>query len=743
MQGTSRTFGLAKKAVMYIGILALALVLLLLLGAGQAGAEEVTGDITTDTTWVSGDVYNISSSVTVVDGATLEIQAGATVIFNGTNYLNVEGAMFVNGTAGQPVIFTNNASKGMGGGIVFLGGSDGSVSFAHMSNCTMAIYFDNVTIPCSDIVIDSSNCGLYYSFYGMEQNITLALSDITMTDTDYAIIILQYNGTVDLAVTDSMLKGGMYGLYVETWNGGSAVITNTQFLGQEYLAYHFYSLYGEMDVNIADSVFDGSEAADMTVYTVEEVENTFEVIGWNNWNWGVDAWSPSTTWVDEALIDLPFAFAYNGFKYSSVTISSDGYLNFGSDNCIEPVGNTDLIYSGYSYARQCYGYKVAEDNRSVMFHWYASDWYSGPYLSIAFQVVLFADGTIQFNYGDMEAYEYYYADHSYGLRTDGSTIYDLRSLYGMPKYEADGMAFLFTPLPLSNGVAAQLWAEEGAINVEITDSTFTSYYGGGISVRANNGGLALTVTGSEFSKIYNNEFNALDLYNFNGAAELTMTDNTFRLIWGLAISLDLTSTEGWEGTIDVSDSVFDKVAYVLYAEINVNDNSGRTGDDSLNATVIFRNNMLTDSFGMFCEIGLELDDPVNWTVTVAQTMTGNTMVQENYMGSWSFPDNYPEAPGLGVFVWIEQEGEDENSVTLEQTATVTGNHIECPWSMGIVGIAVGNEIVNLYGDTTRTFAVDISRNFVNCTDLAGIAAVSMMTAGTGFVVDDAIVTMND
>ena len=499
LQGTSRTFGLAKKAVMYIGILALALVLLLLLGAGQAGAEEVTGDITTDTTWVSGDVYNISSSVTVVDGATLEIQAGATVIFNGTNYLNVEGAMFVNGTAGQPVIFTNNASKGMGGGIVFLGGSDGSVSFAHMSNCTMAIFFNNVTIPCSDIVIDSSNDGLFYVFTGMEQNITLALSDITMTDTNYAITIHQDNGTVDLTVTDSMLKGGINGLYVETWNGGSAVITNTQFLGQEYLAYHFYSLYGEMDVNIADSVFDGSEAADMTVYTVEEVENTFEVIGWNNWNWGEDAWSPSTVWTEWTSVDLPFAFVYNGLEYTSVYLSSDGYLDFGGGNRIEPVGSTDLIY----VARQFYGYKVAEDNASVnasvMFHWYASEEYFDPDLSMAFQVVLFADGTIQFNYGDMEAYS---DDIPYGLRTDGSTIYDLGSLYGMPKWEADRMAFLFTPLPLSYGMGVLLTMEEGNINAAITNSTFSSYYGGGVAVLSLNGGLALEVTGSEFSKIY-------------------------------------------------------------------------------------------------------------------------------------------------------------------------------------------------------------------------------------------------
>ncbi|MCE5261724.1 MAG: hypothetical protein LLG21_07120, partial [Euryarchaeota archaeon] len=486
MQDNSRTFSLAKRAVMYIGILALALVLLLLLGAGQTSAQEVTGDITTDTTWASGGVYNISSSVTVVDGATLEIEGGATVIFNGTNYLEVEGAMFVNGTASQPVIFTNNASKGMGGGIAFLGGSDGSVSFARISNCSMAIYFDNVTIPCSDIVINSSDYGLFYAFNGAERNITLSLSNIMIIDTTYGVTIQQSNGTVDLTVTDSMLEGGIIGLDVDALNGGSAVITNTQFLGQEETAYIFHSSYGDMGVEIAESVFDGSEAADRTVYTVEEVENTFEVIGWDNWNWGEDAWSPSPEWVEWAPVELPFPFTYNGVEYPSVDLSSDGYLDFGGGNRIEPVGSTDLIY----VARQFYGYKVAEDNASVMFHWYASEADSGSGLSMAFQVVLFADGTIQFNYGDMEAYSY---DVLYGLRTDGSIIYDLGNLYGMPKWETDRMAFLFTPLPLSYGMGVLLTMEEGNINAAITNSTFSSYYGGGVAVLSLNGGLALEV----------------------------------------------------------------------------------------------------------------------------------------------------------------------------------------------------------------------------------------------------------
>ncbi len=64
------TNSMAKRWALYIGILAFALVLLLFLGAGQASAEDVSGDITVDTTWESGNVYNLTGSVNVIANLT-------------------------------------------------------------------------------------------------------------------------------------------------------------------------------------------------------------------------------------------------------------------------------------------------------------------------------------------------------------------------------------------------------------------------------------------------------------------------------------------------------------------------------------------------------------------------------------------------------------------------------------------------------------------------------------------------
>ena len=170
------------------------------------------------------------------------------------------------------------------------------------------------------------------------------------------------------------------------------------------------------------------------------------------------------------------------------------------------------------------------------------------------------------------------------------------------------------------------------------------------------------------------------------------------------------------------------------------DSTGRTGNDTLDVTVNFQNNVLTDAYGLSCWIYMLLYDDVDWTVNVEQTMINNVMVQENYMGSWPFDTDYPVSSALGSGVYIEDYGIHENSTTLTQTATVTGNHIESP---GPWGIDIGNTIYNYYGDTTRNANIEVSDNLVNCTGDDGIYVWSEMYTGVGNVADDVSITIED
>ena len=490
------------------------------------------------------------------------------------------------------------------------------------------------TFVDDDVTVINSGTGLWV--YANDGDINLNFNGVNFNTNEFGVFVEVSSldpdnmTMINMEIIDSVFEGGAYGIYAMSLNGGTVLIDGSQFLGHSEVGYWFDSLYGEMDVTITDSVFDGSVAADVTVYMVEEVENTFQLIGRNYWEMGVDAWTSGGVW-----IDLPFAFNYNGVEYTSVYLHEDGRLGFDTGEEILPVGVTNLIYN----YEQFFGFKVAADNMSVMFNWYASESFSGYGTSLAFQVVLFADGTIQFNYADMEAYS---SDVPYGLLTDNTLTYDLNSLYNMPKWEADWMAYLFTPLPISYGMGALLTMEEGNLSAVITNNTVTGYYNGGVAVISLDGDLNLEVTGNDFSKIVGDEFASLHIYDFNGASEVVMSDNSFERIWGLAIYMYLSSTEGGEKTVDMSNSVFNKVGYVLYSVIEVHDDTGRTGNDSLDVTVNFQNNVMTDAYGLVCWINLYLYDPVDWTVTVNQTMTDNVMIQENYMGTWPFTSHVPD-----------------------------------------------------------------------------------------------------
>ena len=107
----------------------------------------VSGDITTSTTWTSGNVYEISGLVTVRGGATLTIQAGTYIkssvnvaggAANGVLIIAKDGNINAVGTATNPIVFTSrylldgNASTvgkpGDFGGVIILGNATVNVA---------------------------------------------------------------------------------------------------------------------------------------------------------------------------------------------------------------------------------------------------------------------------------------------------------------------------------------------------------------------------------------------------------------------------------------------------------------------------------------------------------------------------------------------------------------------------------------------------------------------------------------
>jgi len=88
------------------------------------------GDITTNTTWTSNNIYLLNGWVYVKAGATLTIQAGTIIrgdkVNKGALIVEPGATIIANGTASNPIIFTSNQAAGSRdygdwGGIIILG----------------------------------------------------------------------------------------------------------------------------------------------------------------------------------------------------------------------------------------------------------------------------------------------------------------------------------------------------------------------------------------------------------------------------------------------------------------------------------------------------------------------------------------------------------------------------------------------------------------------------------------------
>lgn len=122
-------------------------------GGGSTGANviSVSGQITTDQTWSSDNVYRLDGRVTVTGGATLTIEAGTIIkgapgqgAFAAALLISRDGMIMAEGTADAPIIFTSIAddiqpgqiespnmdpnNNGLWGGVIILGSAPISAS---------------------------------------------------------------------------------------------------------------------------------------------------------------------------------------------------------------------------------------------------------------------------------------------------------------------------------------------------------------------------------------------------------------------------------------------------------------------------------------------------------------------------------------------------------------------------------------------------------------------------------------
>ncbi|MDD1771355.1 MAG: right-handed parallel beta-helix repeat-containing protein [Methanomassiliicoccales archaeon] len=765
---------MAKRAVLYLGVLAFALVLLLFLGAGQASAGyvPVSGDITSSDTWESGNVYNVTGPVTITDGTTLTIENNVTVNFMGTNAsLTVDGTLIVQGTEDLPVVFDSNGSY-FWGNVTFNEGSVGNLANLNIINATIGINMvdtsdvvtDNVTIT------DAATTGMMITLN--EGDWEIALSDLNIVNASYGIYVQTFNGslvldmsdveitnalcglyvevgtlnvsdlrTLDLSIDNCVFNGGYIGVFAEAPYYGNAAVTNSQFLGQMMVSYIFDSLEGEVNVDITDSTFDGSSNDVITAYLEEQIESDYELIGRES-----DRWNDIASDDNYLYVELPFDFTYDSATYDHVYMYNDGYLYFASGEYIYPVGTSELFYNGMYF----YGYSIAEDNSSVIFNWAATVDIDNE-ASCAFEVELFPDGTVQIHLADMECFNA--SSTFWGITTSSGPGYDynLYSLYGDYAWNMDWTSWEFTPYAMSSSIAMMILADNGSMDLAIDNVTVANMYGGALLAYEGNGSMDLAITNSTFEILYGMFGGSIiTAYGVNGSMDVVMTDNTFENVWSVAAYIRGYGLNGGTYNFDVSDNMFTKVALGIMTSVEV-EAYNDTADQTVNVVANFDNNVMTDSFGLtsFVHVGDMYNNDegfgnVNWTVNAEQTFTNNVMTQERYDGGWCFGGSFSIPAVIDATLVVKnQEFDDNTELTVNHDVTITGNEIESPvWTYDV--IAADTTVENTRGDLTVTNTYDVSGNEIAMLAYYGIDfdIYSSWDNGTAVIGNDIVVDDN-
>ncbi|MCG7843870.1 MAG: hypothetical protein MIO90_00375, partial [Methanomassiliicoccales archaeon] len=595
------------------------------------------------------------------------------------------------------------------------------------TNVTMVNVGTGLFVYVNDGSLDLSLVGVNFDtiYYGVQVEVSSVL------DTNMS--------SINMEVIDSVIEGGMYGIFATSVNGGSVLISGSEFLGQSEISYNFDSVYGDVDVEIVDTVFDGSSSETAgTVYTVEQIDYEFELYGrthaWDGIYYGGGNW-----------IELPFTFQYNGNDRTDVYFSEEGYLDFGPGSSIRPIGTANLAYDGDHF----FGYIVAEDESYVLFNWYARNVNSGYEESNAFQVILYANGEIQFNFAAMDGLG---GSNAWGLLNSNfpNIDYNMYQLMDYTVWYADYSSFLFTPHDLSRGMGIQVRSEVGDIDFVLDNSTITSYYRGGVFTQASDGNMVFTATENTISYMY-----ALnDLMGptavivagaYNGTINASIVNNTFLRLWAPAVGAFAVDSVGGAHSFEVTGNEFIKTYYGVYTDVQIY--SGMRDEpvnDTLSVVANFQNNIMTDSFGLANGVYLQNVGEVNWNISVEQTFTGNVMTQVWYEGTYPL-QNHWGYPGMIILSELDIEDYQSDvatSMTVEHMVTITDNEIEQAVD-GSDGIWVGSDLYKSMGDVDNVCSLTITNNVMTAWSGDGIDVEVDIEAASGTVNSDTSVVIED
>jgi len=284
----------------------LPLLLALLLNGISHAATNVSGSITTDTTWTLADSpYVATSGMQVFPGVTLTIEPGVTIRFNIGMGLRIGGELIAEGTATKGITFTSNADnpdKGDWGPIHFIQGAQGSnidenreyVSGSIIKYCEIEYGSElqsELGVPLyvtDNTIIHNSSRGIYIN----AGNSIIERNRIIDSDS-YGI---QATGGDSIVLGNTVIANrSVEGIVIDRSNNtvaGNAVAHNDSGFGSIGI-----SIWGGANNTITGNTITGDSSVGIEVYGSEVCTITGNNL-LNNGDYKIKAWNPSPIDID-------------------------------------------------------------------------------------------------------------------------------------------------------------------------------------------------------------------------------------------------------------------------------------------------------------------------------------------------------------------------------------------------------------------------------------------------------------
>ena len=116
---------------------------------------EVSGTISSDTTWTNSDTVIVTSSVSVTSAGSLTINAGTIILFQNGTGLAVDGTLQAIGTSADSIIFTSAADSSGSGAMGDWGGLDFTANSDFIAQCKLA--YCGIRYAVDGIYVTGSN----------------------------------------------------------------------------------------------------------------------------------------------------------------------------------------------------------------------------------------------------------------------------------------------------------------------------------------------------------------------------------------------------------------------------------------------------------------------------------------------------------------------------------------------------------------------------------------------------------